>query len=173
MLSKEPENCLLMLRTDSCELRASDMSLPPPGALHLPHYLTPAQQQDIAGLCLALGHQPAGFYTPTVRGGGTMQVRMMCLGRHWNARTYTYESVARRYRRPAGAGAADDLAGSPPRAADAGFAIHARPLHRQLVRAERPDGPAPGQGRERGVDRRGAPVVSFSIGDTARFLFGG
>ena len=36
-----------------------------------------------------------------------------------------------------------------------------------------PDGAAPGQGRESRVDRSGAPVVSFSIGDSARFLFGG
>src|SRR3954462_13650999 len=63
-----------------------------PGALHLPHYLTLDQQQDVAALCLDLGHQPAGFYVPIVRGGGTMSVRMLCLGRHWNARTYSYET---------------------------------------------------------------------------------
>ena len=34
-------------------------------------------------------------------------------------------------------------------------------------------GAAPGQGREPGVDRRRLPVVSVSLGDTARFLFGG
>src|SRR3954452_23555827 len=62
-----------------------------PGALHLPHYLTLEQQQEVAALCLDLGQQPAGFYTPIVRGGGTMSVRMLCLGRHWNARTYAYE----------------------------------------------------------------------------------
>src|SRR5213592_4672469 len=72
-------------------LRA-DMPLPA-GALHVPHYLTSGEQQDVAAVCLALGQQPAGFYTPVVRGGGTMSVRMLCLGRHWNARTYTYEDV--------------------------------------------------------------------------------
>jgi hypothetical protein len=34
---------------------------------------------------------PGGGYVPTVRGGGKMHVRMVCLGRHWNALTYTYE----------------------------------------------------------------------------------
>src|SRR5262245_53188357 len=33
---------------------------------------------------------PAGGYVPTVRGGGKMRVRMLCLGRHWNAQTYRY-----------------------------------------------------------------------------------
>ena len=30
-------------------------------------------------------------YVPTVRGGGKMHVRMVCLGRHWNGKTYRYE----------------------------------------------------------------------------------
>ena len=36
-----------------------------------------------------------------------------------------------------------------------------------------PDGAASGQGREQAIDRRRVPVVSVSIGDTARFQFGG
>src|SRR5262245_6650624 len=36
---------------------------------------------------------PAGGYVPTVRGGGRMHVRMVCLGRHWNAQTYRYAST--------------------------------------------------------------------------------
>ena len=49
------------------------------------------EQRAIAGCCLELGAGDAGFYTPIVRGGHPMSVRMLCLGRHWNARTYTYE----------------------------------------------------------------------------------
>src|SRR6185436_274572 len=64
-----------------------------PGALHLPRYLSLEDQRSIAGRCLALGAGAAGFYTPIVRGGHPMSVRMLCLGRHWNARTYTYEDV--------------------------------------------------------------------------------
>ena len=42
--------------------------------------------------CRAIGTGPTGWYVPTVRGGGKMRVRMVCLGRHWNARTYRYEA---------------------------------------------------------------------------------
>ena len=35
------------------------------------------------------GSVPA--YVPIVRGGGKMHVRMLCLGRHWNGKTYQYE----------------------------------------------------------------------------------
>src|SRR5688500_18609111 len=64
-----------------------------PGAVHLKHYLSPDGQRMIAAVCLALGAGEADFYTPIVRGGHPMSVRMLCLGRHWNARTYTYEDV--------------------------------------------------------------------------------
>src|SRR6478735_2731417 len=62
-----------------------------PGAWHLRGYLTEAEQIAIAATCLELGAQAAGFYTPVVRGNHPMSVRMLCLGRHWNARTYSYE----------------------------------------------------------------------------------
>src|SRR5215212_1020559 len=64
-----------------------------PGAWHLRRYLSDLEQSEIAARCLELGSRPAGFYTPMVRGGHPMSVRMLCLGRHWNARTYTYEDV--------------------------------------------------------------------------------
>src|SRR6476620_12773703 len=62
-----------------------------PGAMYLARHLTVDDQRAIAARCLALGSGPAGFYTPIVRGGHPMSVRMLCLGRHWNARTYAYE----------------------------------------------------------------------------------
>src|SRR2546426_6120213 len=43
--------------------------------------------------CIAIGSQPAGFYTPAVRGGAYMKIQMVCLGRHWNAKTYKYEAT--------------------------------------------------------------------------------
>src|SRR5215212_5730318 len=64
-----------------------------PGAFHLAHYLSGEEQGFIAERCLELGTRDARFYTPIVRGGHPMSVQMMCLGRHWNARTYEYEDV--------------------------------------------------------------------------------
>ena len=59
-------------------------------------------------------------------------------------------------------------------ARSAGMTLDAGPLHHELLRRRGPDGPAPGQGREPSArSPRALPVVSVSLGDTARFLFGG
>src|SRR5688572_31620936 len=47
--------------------------------------------------CQDLIEGPVGGYVPTVRGGGKMRVRMVCLGRHWNPLTYRYESTRADY----------------------------------------------------------------------------
>jgi DNA oxidative demethylase len=144
------------------------------GAWHLRRHLCDAEQQQIASRCLELGRAEAGFYTPIVRGGHPMSVRMLCLGRHWNALTYSYEDHRTDIDgRPAPA-LPDDLVHLASRAAEqAGFSFS-------------PDicivnwyGPASRMGLHQDKDESagslaaGAPVVSFSIGDTARFLFGG
>lgn len=145
-----------------------------PGAVLLKGYLSLEAQQLVAAQCLTLGVREAGFYTPIVRGGHPMSVRMLCLGRHWNARTYAYED-----RR-------SDIDGLP-----------APPLPPELAELARRAGELAGfsfspdlcivnwysaasrMGLHQDKDEspesiaRGAPVVSFSIGDTARFLFGG
>ena len=77
---------------DDMRLPASGVEIAP-GAVHLTHHLTRDEQRDTAARCLDLGAAAAGFYKPIVRGGHPMSVRMLCLGRHWNARTYSYEDV--------------------------------------------------------------------------------
>lgn len=145
-----------------------------PGAVHLRHYMSDEEQRAVAAQCLELGARDAGFYTPVVRGVHPMSVRMLCLGRHWNARTYSYEETR------------SDIDGLP-----------APILPEQLERLARRAGDAAGftfapdtcivnwygaasrMGLHQDKDEspqsiaEGAPVVSFSIGDTARFLFGG
>jgi 2OG-Fe(II) oxygenase superfamily len=61
------------------------------GATWLKHALPLAEQRALVEKCRAIMDGPAGGYVPTVRGGGKMRVRMVCLGRHWNALTYQYE----------------------------------------------------------------------------------
>ena len=63
-----------------------------PDAVHLSNVLNPAEQQELASQCLALGQDPAGFYTPRLRNGSAMRLKMLCLGRHWNPQTYRYEA---------------------------------------------------------------------------------
>src|SRR5579864_4471084 len=62
-----------------------------PGAHHFPGYFELERQRAIVGACRALVDGPVPGYVPTVRGGGKMHVRMLCLGRHWNGKTYRYE----------------------------------------------------------------------------------
>jgi DNA alkylation damage repair protein AlkB len=145
-----------------------------PGAWLFRRYLSDAEQFASASRCLELGAAEAGFYTPIVRGGHPMSVRMLCLGRHWNARTYAYEDTR------------SDIDGRP---------APALPLEltNLAIRAGRaagfefvPDlcivnwyGPSSRMGLHQDKDESrasiaaGAPVVSVSLGDTARFLFGG
>src|SRR5262245_32458755 len=63
------------------------------GAVWLRNWLSLDVQSQLVDRCRALLDGPGGGYTPTVRGGGKMHVQMMCLGRHWNPLTYTYEST--------------------------------------------------------------------------------
>src|SRR5436853_7919008 len=64
-----------------------------PGAFHLAAYLSVDAQRSLVDRCRALVDGPVAAYVPTVRGGGKEDVRMLCLGRHWNGRTYRYEDV--------------------------------------------------------------------------------
>jgi DNA alkylation damage repair protein AlkB len=145
-----------------------------PGAFHLRRYLSMDEQHSVATRVLALGAADAGFYTPLVRGVHPMSVRMLCLGRHWNARTYRYEDHRSDIDgRPAPA-LPNDLRALASRAArEAGFSLvpdlaivnwynetSKMGLHQD--KDESPESIA-----------TGIPIVSFSIGDTARFLFGG
>jgi alkylated DNA repair protein (DNA oxidative demethylase) len=145
-----------------------------PGAVHLRGRLTLDEQQAIAAQCFELGGRAAGFYTPVVRGTHPMSVKMLCLGRHWNARTYNYEAVR------------SDVDGLPapplPRALaaraaeiarDAGFALAADLCIINWYSAESRMGLHQDKDEGRESIERGVPVVSLSIGDTARFLFGG
>ena len=63
-----------------------------PGAFHFSHHLDVAAQLALVERCRALVDGTVPAYVPVVRGGGTMHVRMLCLGRHWNGKTYRYET---------------------------------------------------------------------------------
>ncbi len=145
-----------------------------PGALHFPGYLSADEQRKMAGACLEMGSRQAGFYTPIVRGKYPMSVRMLCLGRHWNARNYAYDDVR------------SDVDGLPAPELPDSFASLAERAARDAGFVFRPDlcivnwyGESSRMGLHQDKDEspeslaEGLPVVSISIGETARFLFGG
>ena len=145
-----------------------------PGAVWLRRYLSIDEQRVLAEQCRALMDGPAGGYVPTVRGGGTMRVRMLCLGRHWNARTYTYEATRSDYDdAPVAPVPAEFVAVATGAAAAGGFEFSPDLC---LINWYGPDGRM-GLHQDKDESRAsidaGHPVVSISIGDSARFLFGG
>jgi len=145
-----------------------------PGAVHLPHYLSLDDQRALVAQCRALVDGAVPAYVPVVRGGGRMHVRMLCLGRHWNGKTYSYEATRSDF---------DNLPAPP---LPANLKRLAQDLARVAEMTFDPDlcilNYYDAEGRmglhqdkdegERSL-AAGLPVVSVSLGDTARFLFGG
>ena len=145
-----------------------------PGAVWLKQWLGIDQQQAIAARARALVDGPAGGYVPTVRGGGTMHVRMLCLGRHWNAQTYAYEATRTDYDdAPVAPLPAEWGALASRVAADAGFTFEPDLCILNFYDASGKMGLHQDKDESAGSIAAGAPVVSISVGDTARFLFGG
>lgn len=145
-----------------------------PGAVWLKHWLTLEEQQTLATECRAIMDGPAGGYVPTVRGGGKMRVRMTCLGRHWNARTYSYEPTrADHDNAPVAPVPADWVALAARLAGEAGFVFRPDLCIINWYGAEGRMGVHQDKDESRASIEAGLPVVSVSLGDAAQFLFGG
>jgi len=145
-----------------------------PGAVWLQHYLADDQQRAIAERAIALLDGPHGGYVPTVRGGGKMHVRMLCLGRHWNPLTYRYESTRADYDgAPAPPIPPEWVAVARDAAAAAGFDATPDVCLINWYGGDGRMGLHQDKDESRASIEAGAPIVSLSIGDTARFLFGG
>ena len=144
------------------------------GAHHLRGRLSVDEQRVLVARCLELGGGEAGFYTPIVRGTHPMSVRMLCLGLHWNAKTYSYEKVRTDVDGRAVLQLPDDLAAVARAAAvDAGFAITPDICIINWYTAASRMGLHQDKDESRATLDLGTPVVSLSLGDTGRFLFGG
>lgn len=145
-----------------------------PGAFHLPAALSLEHQRALVESCKALMDGDVPAYVPVVRGGGKMHVRMLCLGRHWNGKTYSYELTR------------SDFDGLPAPPLPTEFAAIARALAETVEMPFVPDlcilnyyDAESRMGLHQDKDEHarsiaaGLPVVSVSLGDTARFQFGG
>lgn len=144
------------------------------GVVHLRGAIAPDVQSAIAAQCLGLMDGAVPAYVPVVRGGGHMHVRMLCLGRHWNGKTYRYEATR------------TDYDGRPVPSMPESLACLARGFARQAGMSMEPDicivnhyGPDGKMGLHQDKDEStasivaGIPIVSISLGDSGRFLLGG
>ncbi len=144
------------------------------GAVLLRSWLSSVAQREVLEAVRRLGESEAGFYTPVLRSGARMRVRMLCCGHHWNARTYRYESIR------------TDVDGLPAQAIPESLATRARGAAAASGFAINPDvlivnwyGAEGRLGLHVDKDERpetieaGVPIVSISIGDSGLFEFGG
>jgi alkylated DNA repair protein (DNA oxidative demethylase) len=145
-----------------------------PGAFHFRHYLSLERQRALVDRCRTLVDGAVPAYVPIVRGGGRMHVKMLCLGRHWNARTYRYEPTRADFDGLPVPPLPDDLralarevgaASGMPIDPDLCLINYYGTEGRMGLHQDKDEGPV--------SIAAGIPVVSVSIGDTARFLFGG
>ena len=124
-----------------------------PGAFHLKQQLSLAQQRAVVDACRSLVDGEVPGYVPVVRGGGKMHVRMLCLGRP--PLPAEFRDLARDIAAAAGMRLDADLCILNYYEAEGRMGLH-------QDKDESPESLA-----------AGVPVVSISLGDTARFLFGG
>jgi alkylated DNA repair protein (DNA oxidative demethylase) len=145
-----------------------------PGAFHLPQYLSLERQRDLVDTCRSLMDGAVPGYVPTVRGGGVMHVRMLCLGRHWNGKLYQYEPTRSDFEGLAVPPLPATLrAMANEMAASAGMTLDADLCIMNYYDASGRMGLHQDKDESDASLSAGRPVVSVSIGDAARFLFGG
>jgi DNA oxidative demethylase len=145
-----------------------------PGAVWLRGWLPLDEQRALAEQCRAFLDGPVGAYVPTVRGGGKMRVRMTCLGRHWNANTYSYEAHRSDHDGQPVQAVPDAWVALASRwAADAGFAMRPDICLINWYADDGRMGLHQDKDESRASIDAGVPVVSVSLGETARFLLGG
>lgn len=144
------------------------------GAFHMPGAIPLEQQRWLVAECLALMDGAVPAYVPIVRGGGRMHVRMLCLGLHWNGQLYRYEPTR------------SDFDGRPVPPVPPAFAALAATCADRVGMRLAPDicimnhydddgrmGLHQDKDESAASIAAGTPVVSLSLGDTARFLLGG
>jgi len=144
------------------------------GAVWFKAYLPLDMQQALVARCQAIMDGPSGGYVPTVRGGGKMRVRLVCLGRHWNPMTYRYEATRSDHdAAPVGPVPPEWVELASSLARDAGFEASPDICLINWYGGDGRMGLHQDKDESRESIELGVPVISISLGDSARFLFGG
>jgi alkylated DNA repair protein (DNA oxidative demethylase) len=145
-----------------------------PGVHHFPRFLSSDRQRNVLAHCRDLVDGAVPAYVPVVRGGGKMHVRMLCLGRHWNPKTYQYAATREDFDGLPVPPLPSDLRELAAEIATAA-GMHLAPDICLINYYDAEGRMGLHQDKDEGAASiaAGMPVVSVSIGDTARFLFGG
>ncbi len=149
-----------------------------PGAVHVPGWLSPAEQRRLVAACRDWSRPPAGLRATRLPRGGVMSVQTVCLGWHWVP--YRYSRIA------------EDTDGAPVkpfpgwladlgrRAVAEAYGVEEAYGDEEAAAVYRPDtalinyyDSAAKMGMHADRDERSlAPVVSLSLGDSCVFRFG-
>lgn len=131
-------------------------------------------QQHLWNRCRELSLGPVPMYTPTVRGGKKMSVGMLCLGKHWNGLTYTYETSRSDFDGlPVPPIPAEMAQIARESAADAGFTMQPDLCIMNFYAPEAKMGVHQDKDERPETIAAGIPIVSVSLGDAGRFVIGG
>ncbi|KAL5073345.1 hypothetical protein RYX36_012329 [Vicia faba] len=183
-LDKNKENCIEF----EMQEEGTNEGILRPGMVLLKHHLTHHEQVEIVKNCRDLGLGPGGFYQPGYADGAKLRLMMMCLGMDWDPQTrkYGFERVSD---------------GSTPPSIPPYFSklvsraiLEARQLYNRergisdiedILPSMTPDicivnfystsgrlGLHQDRDESKESLQKGLPVVSFSIGDSAEFLYG-
>ena len=141
-----------------------------PGAVHVPGWLSPAQQRELVSACGEWARGPAPMRHTKLPNGGVMSVQTVCLGWHWLP--YRYSRTADDVDGAPVAPFPDWLGGLGRRALADAYADPAVAFHPDAALINfYDDGARMGMHRD-SDERSDAPVVSLSIGDSCLFRFG-
>jgi DNA alkylation damage repair protein AlkB len=145
-----------------------------PGLFLFQGLLDADHQRALWAACRSLADGPVPMYTPTVRGGRKMSLKMLCLGRHWNALTYGYEDTRSDFdRHPAPPIPPSFAALATSAALQAGFAFQPDICIVNFYEQESRLGVHQDKDERPGTLAAGIPIVSVSLGEAARFVIGG
>lgn len=176
------------LRDEKRRMQGDNIQTLRPGMILLKGYLSPTDQVKLVKSCWDLSRGPGGFYEPGYRDGAKLFLKMMCLGKNWDPQTSKYDDT-----RPT------DQAKPPPIPNEFQHLVKEaiQKCHRFLesdcnvmdpskhLPLMSPDiciinfysssgklGLHQDKDESRESLQQELPVVSFSLGDTAEFLFG-
>lgn len=159
-----------------------------PGMILLKGYLSFNDQVKLITTCRELGIGPGGFYQPEYCDGAKLKLKMMCLGKHWEPRKSSYDD-----KRPSDGAKAPlipcEFSELVKRAMKDAYAYLKERHRKQNVEDILPP-VSPNicivnfytkssrlglhQDKDESPESllKGLPVVSFSVGDSAEFLYG-
>ena len=145
-----------------------------PGTVHLAGCLDIEEQHALSDQCFELGNRPVGRYRPRLKNGSPMNLEMLCLGRHWNASNYQYETVRSDHDRKEVPALPEKLKNLAMRIAEqAGTALESDVCIINYYGAEGRLGLHQDNSEAQELLDAGVPIVSVSLGDTADFEVGG